>query len=159
MKCKINRVSQVGIIVRDLEKAIQNFEKYLGVTEWDCFDTTLEEFPPLLINDSPGKLNIKGAIKTFPDRFEIELIQPVGEGPYMDYLVNHGPGVHHFAIMTPERNRLFREILDQQEKEGKKLWIHAKQLDGVEGECMDFAYLDLIEEMGSIVEIYNESRD
>ena len=156
-ECKVSRVSQVGIIVSNLKQAIENFEKYLGISRWECFNGA--DLPPLEINGKPGKLNIKGAITVFPDRFEIELIEPTGDGPYLDYLKEHGPGVHHFAVMTPDGNSLFQDIVDVQMKEGKELWIHAKQIHAKDRRGMDFAYLDLVEEMGSIVEIYNEIRD
>lgn len=153
----ISKVSQVGIIVSDLEKAKENYEKYLGVTDWDCFDS--DHLPPLLVDEKPGKLNIRGAIHTFENGFEIELIEPTGEGPYMDYLKQHGPGVHHFAIFTPDHNGKFHNLMDEIAKENKKPWIHAQQADCGEREGMDFAYLDLRKEMGSIIEIYNEPRD
>ena len=153
----ISRVSQVGIIVADIEEAKKNFEKYLGVTEWDCFDG--EHLPPLLVDEKPGKLNIKGAITTFPDRFEIELIEPTGEGPYMDHLREHGPGVHHFAIITGNKNDKYQDMMNLITSEGKHPWIHARQADCAPGEGMDFTYLDLRNEMGSIVEIYNEPKD
>lgn len=157
MDGNVRKVSQVGIIVNDRETAIRNFEKYLGVTEWSLFDG--EHLPPLLINEAEGKLNIKGAIHVFENQFEIELIEPTGEGPYMDYLKKHGPCVHHFAIYTPDHNGKFRDLMKKIEEEGKTPWIHAQQRDCKEREGMDFAYLDLRKEMGSIIEIYNEPRD
>lgn len=156
METIIDRISQVGIIVENLEEAKKNFTKYLGITEWDCFDE--EHLPDLLVDEKEGKLNIKGAITVFPDKFEIELIEPTGDGPYMDYLQQHGPGVHHFAVITKDDNRKYHDLMKLITEEGKKPWIHAKQKDCEEREGMDFAYLDLRKEMGAIVEIYNESR-
>lgn len=157
MKKIVSRVSQVGIIVEDIEKAKENFRKYLGITQWDCFDG--DHLPPLLIDGEEGKLNIKGAITVFPDRFEIELIEPTGDGPYMEHLRKHGPGVHHFAIQTVDNNGKFSYLMDLVSKEGKMPWIHAKQKGCADRDGMDFAYMDLRPEMGAIVEIYNESRD
>ncbi len=31
-----------------------------------------------------------------------ELLEPRGEGPIADYLVEHGPGIHHLAVATDD---------------------------------------------------------
>lgn len=155
MNDKLKRISQVGIIVKDREEAIKGYEKYLGISNWECMDA--ENIPNLVIDGKPGRLNIHIAIATMDNGFEIELIQPVGEGKFMDYLKEHGPGVHHFAIVLPDKNARFQELADTMAADGIFPWIHAKMADVPEG--MDFTYMDARETMGGIIEMYNEPRE
>ncbi len=158
MNDKLKRISQVGIIVKNREEAIEGFEKYLGIPKEDWNITDTENFPPLEVNGVKGvPLNIHIAIVTFDNGFEIELIEPIGEGPFMDHLREHGPGVHHFAMVMPDKNARFQELADLMQEGGIKPWIHAKMIDIPGG--MDFTYMDAREQMGCIIEMYNEPRE
>lgn len=154
----IKRISQVGVIVRDLDRAIAAFSEDFGVTQWNTFNAN-EDFGELVVNGNPGLLNIRGAITNELDGFEIELIQPIGDGPYADYLAEHGPGVHHFAVILPDNPAGFRKIMDRENAAGRLPWVHAHMAEGKPGERMDFAYIDRREDMGAIMEIYNENRE
>ena len=157
MKDAIKRISQVGLVVRNREEAMAGFEKYLGIPQdaWNVLDA--ENIPGLEINGKPGTLNIHIAIVTFENKFEIELIQPVGEGPFMDHLNEHGPGVHHFAMVMPDQNARIQELVDEFEADGIHKWIHSRMKDVPDG--MDFMYMDARETMGAMIEMYNEPRD
>ena len=157
MENAIKRISQVGLVVRNREEAMAGFEKYLGIPQdaWDVNDA--ENIPGLEINGKPGTLNIHIAIVTFDNKFEIELIQPIGEGPFMDYLNEHGPGVHHFAMVMPDKNARIHELVKEFEDDGMHRWIHARMADIPDG--IDFMYIDAREKMGAMIEMYNEPRD
>ena len=158
MDKKIKRISQVGVIVSDLDRAIEAFRTDFGISEWNVFDAN-QDFGELLVDEKPGKLNIRGAITGELDGVEIELIQPTGEGPYADWLAEHGPGVHHFAVIMPDRNAGFQNIIEREKAAGRKPWVQARMAGGEPGERMDFAYLDRRADMGVIMEIYNENRE
>lgn len=158
MNEKLKRISQVGIVVKDREKAMEQFGKFLGIENWDV--TNAEELPvPLEVDGKEAKLPLHIAIATMDNGFEIELIEPIGEGPYMTWLKEHGPGVHHFAIILPDKNARMKVLRDEMIAEGGKVWTHAKMIGVPEGEGMDFTYVDMRESMGSIIEMYNEPRE
>lgn len=159
MKNRVKRIAQVGIIVENVELAVQMYDKYFGIDEWEHFD--MNTIPAdLIIDGKPGKLNIKGAIAQTPTGVELELIEPTGEGVFMEHLTKHGPGVHHFAIIMPDKNKDFDALMEEIKEDGNKPWVHAKLPDpGDGGPRMDFAYLDLRRDMGSIIEVYNEPRE
>lgn len=157
MEKLVKRIAQVGVIVRDLDTAVQAFEDDFGLDGWDIFDAN-EGFPDLLVDGEPGKLNIRGAI-TSVNGMEIELLEPIGPGPFADWLEQHGPGVHHMAIIMPDKNAAFPMVMRREADNGRKPWIRAEMVEGEPGKKMDFAYLDRREDMGVILEIYNEDKE
>ncbi|MGI6333369.1 MAG: VOC family protein [Saccharofermentanales bacterium] len=155
MQPKFTHLMQLGILVKDLEKAIKHYEEFLGFGPWKIIEFGPEMFPKMLVDGKPGMLEIRCA---FCQCFgmEIELIQPVSDSVYKTWLEEHGPGLHHIAVRT--KDQFGQVIRDVKERFGNKPWIHAKEDNGKDGEGMEFAYLDLAEEMGLYVEIYNEAR-
>ena len=150
----LKRMAQVGVIVEDLETAIKAFSEDFGVTDWFRLDIN-ETFGELLVDGKPDMLNVKVAVnKDFG--IEIELVQPTGEGKYMDWLREHGPGVHHMAFTMPDKNARFNEMIQRELNNGRQPWIQATEKTGEEGKKMNFAYLDRRADMGVIMEMYGE---
>jgi methylmalonyl-CoA/ethylmalonyl-CoA epimerase len=88
----------IAVIVRDIEKAAKAWADLFGL-----------EVPKWSLNDPPEKSNIryrgkstearlKTAFLKF-DNLRVELMEPIG-GPstWMDFLQEHGQGVHHIAF-------------------------------------------------------------
>ena len=158
MEKMLKRISQVGVLVRDLDRAMKAFADDFGITQWHQFDAT-KDFGQLLVDGKPGMLNIRGAITAELEGMEIELIEPVGEGAFADHLAKYGPGVHHFAVIMPDRNAGFRQVMDRELAAGRLPWIRAEMAEGEPGKKMDFAYIDRREDMGVIMELYNEDKE
>ena len=158
MNKKLKRISQVGIIVKEREKAMEQYGKFFGIEKWDVMNA--EELPvPMEVDGKEGKLPLHLAIATMDNGFEIEIIQPIGECAYMTWLKEHGPGVHHFAVVLPDKNARFKELHDAMIADGGKVWTHAKMLGLPEGEGMNFTYMDMRDSMGAIIEMYDEPRE
>lgn len=158
MSKRAKRVSQIGVLVWDLDKAVEKYQKYFGLSDWEYAD--LSKIPvDLLVNDKPGRLNIKSARAEVSDGLFIEIIQPVGEGEFMDYLREHGPGIHHFTFMLRDKNAEFQQVMDEITEDGNEPFVRAKMVGVPEGEGMDLAFLDLRRDLGAIVEIYNERKE
>lgn len=151
MRPEFKRLMQIGIIVRNVDEAVKNYEEF-GMGPWDR--TTLR-------NDVPPFEDIKFNGKEIPEKgiimktatlacfgTEIELIEPVADTVYKEWLIKHGPGVHHIAFDTKTENS---ELLNKcKEKTGRDPWIKGTGIGGL----MDFSYIDLREELGLIVECY-----
>jgi catechol 2,3-dioxygenase-like lactoylglutathione lyase family enzyme len=94
-----NIVTQVGIIVKDIEKSLDAYVDVFG----------LEQRPDVIITDGPDQANTKYRGQTSDavaklafihvGQVDIELIEPVG-GPstWKEFLDTHGEGVHHIAF-------------------------------------------------------------
>lgn len=97
MEPKYGKILHLGIVVRDLKKAVEIYETELGIGPWKLEDAR-PFFADKPVNDGHG-LNINTAIYK-GDGYEIELVMPVGPGIYEDWLKLKGPGMHHIKLET-----------------------------------------------------------
>ncbi len=150
MDTQFAKFLQIGIIVKDIEETIKNYEKY-GVGPWRVSDFDTEGIDGFVMNGVEGAhLHTKMA---FCDiwGFELELIEPISDSPYKTWLDEHGPGMHHIALITRDE---FNKVLEEHKLEtGRDPWLHCTAPFG-----MDFAYLDLKDELGLFLEVYNEDK-
>jgi methylmalonyl-CoA/ethylmalonyl-CoA epimerase len=92
-------ISQIAIVVRDMEASLKAYTENLGWGPWSVFDYK----PPLLhdtmVRGEPVEYRMIGA-ETKVDGLGFELIQPVsGPSIYQEYLDTFGEGVQHIACM------------------------------------------------------------
>ena len=158
MDKRVKRISQIGVVVWDLNKAVEKYKKHFGLTDWDYAD--ISQVPvDMEINNRPGKLNINTARTEISDGLYLELMQPNGEGEFMDYLKEHGPGIHHFTFIMNDNKSEFPKVMGALEEDGYEPFVRAKMVGVPEGMGMDLVFMDLREEMGSIIEFYNEDKE
>ena len=141
----LDKILQVGIITADVEKSVEEFKKF-GLTEWTVMPFESYMIPGMTINGQPGDLRFKGAMYRQGD-MEIELIEPVSDSVFMDWLKEHGPGVHHLAFKPKEDYDTFME---QYKAAGYDSLIDV--LDGTK--TSGFSYLDTVKQLGFFVEIH-----
>ena len=149
MATKFPVLLQIGIIVRDRDKAVENWEK-LGFKMREV-GVLSGENPPL---DDLTIDGVKTPVTVSKTAFfnchgmEIELIEPIIDSPYKKWLDEHGPGIHHIAVVTEDN---YDDVLAQyKEEKGSEPWVRGIGMGGL----MDFSYLDLREELGIFAEIY-----
>ena len=151
MDAQFSRLLQIGIIVEDVDKAVETYEKVFGIGPWRKENMDSRNFDNFLIDGKPGEMQNKLAFCSAYG-MELELIQPVSPSAYKTWLEEHGPGIHHIAVTTRDP---FDQVLAQcKALNGKDPWIHGQEPNI----GMDFAYVDLRKELGLICEIYNEDR-
>ena len=88
--CTVKRFHHVGIIVRDLEEAIERYSGLFGLASG-----------PVMENPERG---VRAAVVDAGGA-NIELLQPTDEkNPFTAFLAEHGEGVHHicFAVESAE---------------------------------------------------------
>lgn len=149
MKPAFKKLMQIGIIVRNVDASVQCFEEKLGMGPWEVSPMCNEgDRADLTINGVPfdGTVSKMAFLRAYG--IELELIEPIGDTPYKKWLEEHGPGIHHIAVVTEEG---YDTILENyREQKGKEPWIRGQAMNN----RMDFSYLDLREELGLIVECY-----
>ncbi len=92
-------VTQVGILVRDIEKASQDFADFLGVDKpgWSWTGTFEEAQTEYL--GQPSTARSKLAFFHVGPTIDIELIEPDEQhSTWRDDLEKYGEGVHHLAF-------------------------------------------------------------
>lgn len=129
-------ISQIAIVVRDIDDALENYHRVLGWGPWNVY----EHKPPALhdtyLHGAATEYTMIGA-ETHVGPIVVELLQP-DEGPsiYKEWLDEHGEGLHHIAVMrpTPEGSDAVRQHF---------LALGADVLmEGRLGETIHFYYLD-----------------
>jgi methylmalonyl-CoA/ethylmalonyl-CoA epimerase len=92
------RIDQVGIVVRDVEASVKEYEKFFGEGSFSVIDGE----QPAVLGDG-REIMIKGrlAFAQLGD-VQVELIQ-ILEGPsiHVDFLEQNGEGIHHVGVYTP----------------------------------------------------------
>jgi methylmalonyl-CoA/ethylmalonyl-CoA epimerase len=129
-------ISQIAVVVRDMEKALKDYTETLGWGPWSVFDYK----PPLLhhteVRGEPVEFRMIGA-ETHLNGFDFELIQPVsGPSIYQEFLDTHGEGVQHIACMqhSVDDSAAMRE---HWARRGAKVLM-----GGRIGDSIEFYYLD-----------------
>jgi methylmalonyl-CoA/ethylmalonyl-CoA epimerase len=130
------KITQIAVVVRDMEQALRDYTENLGWGPWSVFDYK----PPLLhhteVRGEPVEFRMIGA-ETHLDGLDFELIQPVsGPSIYQEHLDTYGEGVQHIAFMQHSF---------EDSSAAKKRWAArgARVLMGGRiGDSIEFYYLD-----------------
>ena len=130
------KITQIAVVVRDMEAALKSYTQTLGWGPWSVFDY----MPPLLhdtqVRGKPAEYRMIGA-ETSVDGLGFELIQPVsGPSIYQEFLDAHGEGVQHIAGMkhSYDDSSLMRE---HWQANGAEVLM-----SGRIGDSIEFYYLD-----------------
>jgi methylmalonyl-CoA/ethylmalonyl-CoA epimerase len=96
----IKRLSHVGIVVEDIDESLKQYERLFNLK------------PTAVVEGLGGK--VRAAFIPVGDG-EIELLQPTDANvPLMDYLREHGSGIHHISLATDD----IEAEVDRLRKEG-----------------------------------------
>ena len=140
---KSRKLAQIGIIVKDVEKAAQLWADMLGVPVPDLIITETLDQTNAEFMGKPTTARAK--IKVFKfDNIDLEFIEPMGEpSTWKEQLDEHGNSIHHLAFRV----------------KGTKEKVEAFQKNGIElvqkGDYKGgrYSYLDAISEFGMILEL------
>lgn len=167
-KVKPELVFQVGCIVEDVEKTVENLKNYFELEESSIvFKNTklrAEEGTEIknFYNDEPCEFYIKTARMNFGG-IDLEYIEPLnktGGDPYSDWLKAHGPGLHHVNLKVDDRT-----VIDEAMKQQERPRHIYTEIGGLGLETYDFRDLfGFICELGDMVvgpmaENYNKTHE
>lgn len=145
MKQYFEKFFQVGIIVDNIDTFVQRYKNDFGIGPWEIVNFTPALMDGMTVNGEVKDLRMKIAFcRSFGT--ELELIQPISESIYMDWLRQHGPGLHHVAFVLNDYESLMSDLTAK----GKKPLMEV--LDG--SKSRGFAYVDLLKELGIILEMH-----
>ncbi len=136
-------VTQVGIVVKDIEKSAKEYALILGVPapSWELTDPV--DKAHTLYKGRPSPAQAKLAFINLPD-IVLELIEPVG-GPstWKDFLDTKGEGVHHLAFEVKDMDQRLAEL----KAKGVPLIQSGDYTGG------RYAYVDATAQLGVILEL------
>jgi methylmalonyl-CoA epimerase len=99
------RVTQIGIVVHDIENASQAYAEFLGVDKPQWFLTDTVDKAHTVFKGDSTEARAKLAFFEM-ENITIELIEPVG-GPstWQEFLENRGEGIHHIAFEIKDMDK------------------------------------------------------
>jgi len=144
------KMTQVGIIVEDIEKAARAWTSFLGMEEVPGISIAEgHKSRPTEFRGKPSNATAKLAFFQL-DNITIELIEPLeGESTWREYLEEHGPGIHHIAFDIEDMEHTVKLF----EKAGIKEVQHGGWGTG------EYAYMDGAGSVELIIELLEHYRD
>lgn len=91
----IEKIDHIGIVVKDLEKAMKIYSEAFGL------ETSLVE--------QMNELNLKLAFIPVSEGM-VEFIEPTGPGAYDDFLKEHGEGLHHICFKVTDIDKDLKKV-------------------------------------------------
>ena len=139
-------VGQIGIVVRDIDRALDMYVKMWGLKGWQGFVYSSDNVRSLSYLGEPADYRMKVAWTGANP--QVELVQSLaGPNIYEDWLERRGEGLHHLGIMV---DSIEAEVEVMQDAGYEMLMAgFGHGLDGDGG----FAYFDTEPELGVIIEL------
>jgi len=143
----LKRITQVAMVVRDIEKARDVWAELLGVEKSPIIKTEGWELTHMTFRGAPSEGKAKLTFFNL-ENIVLELIQPVG-GPstWQDFLERHGEGIHHIAFNV--------ENLDETLEKFKKMGVGVEQKGDFEGGC--YVYINSKSKLGAMIELLHHT--
>jgi len=143
---KTNVITQVGLVVKDIEKTKKKWAEFFGVPVPPTIEAGDEKITQTKYKGKAApKAKCKMAFFDAGENMQLELIQPNGEkSTWQDFLDKKGEGIHHIAF----RVKGTKKILEACEKEGLKCVQQGKYGDA----GGEYAYLDGSKDFKCIIE-------
>ncbi len=107
---KVEALSQVAVVVNDLQRVIQNYWKTLGIGPWDTLVHEMPHTYDMKYHGKPAEMRSTIGLVQVGD-FGFELMQNLeGKSSYTDFLEKHGEGIHHLQYIVDNREIVSEHI-------------------------------------------------
>jgi methylmalonyl-CoA epimerase len=141
-------VTQVAVVVKDIDKACNTWAKVLGVKVPEISIAESHSSRPTLYKGERSDTKAKLAFIAM-DNLQIELIQPLGgKSTWQEFLDKNGEGIHHIAFAVKNINGMEKQF----ELEG----MPTVQSGGWDGGA--YSYIDASKELGCVLELLENYR-
>jgi catechol 2,3-dioxygenase-like lactoylglutathione lyase family enzyme len=113
-KPPFSNLGHVAVVVRDLDKVIEFYESF-GIGPFESPNLINIEFKERRLRGQPIDINsnkvIEKSAKLGP--LNIDLLQPVGESFYKDFLDTKGEGIHHLSFGVDDVDKEEAKMVDK----------------------------------------------
>ena len=93
----IPEISQIALVVEDLEDSMKRYRRILGVEPWEVYRIGPPEQEAAYYYGEPTDASFEIGYAYVND-LEVEIIEPIeGQSIHRDFLDEHGEGIHHIA--------------------------------------------------------------
>ena len=124
------QIGQVGVVVRDIDKAVEYYSSF-GIGPFEPLNVSIIERE---VYGKPAE-DVKNIVKVAQvGKVDLELVQPAaGESIQKEFLERHGEGINHLGFFVDDLNQEVAKLVEK----GFKVIMSAKFIGGG-----GFAYLD-----------------
>jgi hypothetical protein len=145
-KSVLTEVVQVGVVVKDLQKAMEQYWEILGIGPWRVLNFEPPNLSNTMFRGKPTPYSMKLGIARVGS-VDLELIQPIaGPSTYHEFMEKRGEGIHHVAVI-PALD--YDSTVDLLGKRGIGILM-----SGVWGGAGGYSYMDTEKDLKAIFEIY-----
>lgn len=103
----ISEISQIGIVARDIDRAINNYSNIFGIGFPKVF---IPEYFNMTYRNKPSQFKIKVALGMMGN-LQVELIQVLeGNTIYGEFLEKKGEGLHHLGLDVKNMDERIRAL-------------------------------------------------
>ncbi len=143
-------VEQIGVVVPDLERAMQSYWQSCGIGPWMVYTNSA---PPLtcIYRGRPANYKVRVALAV-SGQVQMELIEFIeGDTIHRDFLRSGQQGIEHFGVFVPDLDEALKPFI----KKGISI---LQQVNGL-GLSKDgrYAYLDTQATLGTVLELIQKS--
>jgi methylmalonyl-CoA/ethylmalonyl-CoA epimerase len=140
-------IAQVGLVVPELERAVEAWWKLFGVGPWHFYTYGKPLVRRMSYRGRRVEYRMRIAL-SWIGPLRIELIEPLG-GPtvYAEFVKEHGHGVHHFGVLVQE----MEEAIRRAEEAGLAMTMDGAGF-GLKGDG-HYAYLETERLLGTTIEL------
>ncbi|MBN1479235.1 VOC family protein [candidate division KSB1 bacterium] len=143
----LTEIAQVCLIVKDLEKTVENFYHIFGVGPWSFYTYGKPLVKQMTKGGKPAEYKMRVALSNIGP-LRIELIQVLeGDSIYQEFIDEHGYGVHHFGLLVDN----MQDALQRAENAGFVM-IQDGAGFGLDGDG-HYAYLNTEDKIGVTLEL------
>ena len=145
-KLALPPISQVGVVVRNMEEAVKFYSSAFGVGPFTVYEFVPDKFWHM--EEPAYQKNVMG--KAQWGDIELELIQPLeGKSIHKEFLDVHGEGIQHLGFNVPNYDEMFNQFI----KEGFKPMLRAESFVPTYNGYLKACYFDTRKVGGILVEI------
>ncbi len=138
-----NVITQIGIVVHDIEKASREFAEFFGIPVPSWHETDAEDKAQTRHRGKPTAARAKLAFMRFGG-LDIELIEPdKAPSTWREHLDQHGESIHHLAFVIQDMKGRVKTL----ESKGHALIQKGEYTGG------RYAYIETTRTLKTIVEL------
>lgn len=105
-----NGIAQVALLVRDLDKAVENYWTLFGIGPWHFYTYAKPLVKQMSYRGKPAEYRMRLALSQIGP-LRIELIEAKeGDSIYAEFIKEHGYGVHHLGLLVENMGRALIQV-------------------------------------------------
>lgn len=147
------KIGQISMVVDDVYAYAKRWNDDYGIGPWKFLHFDKTNMTGMTHNEEPAELEVDIALCNMFENIELELLAPKdGNSALAEHLREHGPGLHHLAVVTP--NNTFGDVYATLKNQGILNVQGAFDPLGQES-----AYMDMRKELGCFIELNDRPDD